>query len=75
VSKQLLPLATATACCTPLVREPLDERSAAELARVFKALSDPVRLRLLSLIAIGTRGDARHLDQSIDKLIDRATSP
>jgi len=30
--------------------------------------------RLLSLIAIGTRGDARHLDQSIDKLMDRATS-
>jgi len=30
--------------------------------------------RLLSLIAIGTRGDARHLDQSIDKLMDRSTS-
>jgi hypothetical protein len=27
--------------------------------------------RLLSLIAIGTRSDARHLDQSIDKLMDR----
>jgi ArsR family transcriptional regulator len=40
-------------CCTPLVRQPLDEASAVELAGLFKALSDPVRLRLLSLIASG----------------------
>ncbi|SUE27835.1 ArsR family transcriptional regulator [Nocardia farcinica] len=35
----------------PLVREPLSEPHAVELASVFKALSDPVRLRLLSTIA------------------------
>ncbi|CRY84109.1 transcriptional regulator, ArsR family [Nocardia farcinica] len=35
----------------PLVREPLSEPHAVELASVFKALSDPVRLRLLSAIA------------------------
>ncbi|MET8427806.1 metalloregulator ArsR/SmtB family transcription factor [Nocardia sp. NPDC004860] len=35
----------------PLVREPLSAQSAAELAGVFKALSDPVRLRVLSAIA------------------------
>ncbi len=35
----------------PLVREPLSESHAVELASVFKALSDPVRLRLLSTIA------------------------
>lgn len=34
-----------------MVREPLGEEDAAALARMFKALSDPVRLRLLSLIA------------------------
>lgn len=34
-----------------MVREPLTAESATELAAVFKALSDPVRLRLLSLIA------------------------
>ncbi|WP_440109489.1 hypothetical protein [Acidovorax sp. BL-A-41-H1] len=28
--------------------------------------------RLLSLIAIGTRGDARHLDQTLDRLQDHA---
>jgi len=30
--------------------------------------------RLLSLIAIGTRGDARRLDQSIDRLTATATA-
>lgn len=38
-------------CCTPLVREPLAEDEAVALASVFKALADPVRLRLFSLIA------------------------
>jgi ArsR family transcriptional regulator len=58
VSKQLLPLTLTSECCTPLVRQPLDEESAADLARVFKALSDPVRLRLLSLIASSGGGEA-----------------
>ncbi|MCU6432627.1 hypothetical protein LPB67_02395 [Undibacterium sp. Jales W-56] len=31
--------------------------------------------RLLSLIAIGTRGDARNLDQTLDRLTDRAQRP
>lgn len=38
-------------CCSPLLASPLDEEDAAELARVFAALADPVRLRLLSLVA------------------------
>jgi ArsR family transcriptional regulator, arsenate/arsenite/antimonite-responsive transcriptional repressor len=58
VSKQFLPAAVTSECCTPLVRQPLDEESAVELARVFKALSDPVRLRLLSLIASQAGGQA-----------------
>ena len=45
-------------CCTPLVREPLGETDAAELAQVFKALADPVRLRLFSLIASFEGGEA-----------------
>ena len=49
-------------CCTPLVRQALDEQAATELSRMFKALGDPVRLRLLSLIAsqaarTGRRGE------------------
>ncbi|MFH8724185.1 ArsR/SmtB family transcription factor [Streptomyces termitum] len=41
-----------------MVREPLGEAAAGELARMFKALGDPVRLRLLSLIASHEGGEA-----------------
>lgn len=39
------------ACCAPLAETPIGAEDAAALARVFKAVGDPVRLRLLSLIA------------------------
>lgn len=42
-------------CCPGLSAAPLGEDQAAELARVFKALGDPVRLRLMSMIA--SRGE------------------
>ena len=45
-------------CCSPLVSEPLDGDQAAELSRVFKALGDPVRLRLFSLVASYQGGEA-----------------
>ena len=45
-------------CCTPLLTEPIDEDEAAELAGILKALADPVRLRLVSLVAAGTGGEA-----------------
>jgi len=38
-------------CCASLVDSPLGEEEAAELARVLDALADPVRLRLISLVA------------------------
>ena len=38
-------------CCTPILAASLDDADAAVLADAFKALADPVRLRLLSLIA------------------------
>jgi ArsR family transcriptional regulator len=38
-------------CCPPLACEPLSATGADELAGLFKAVADPVRLRLLSLIA------------------------
>lgn len=41
-----------------MVRQPLNEGDAVDLARMFKALSDPVRLRLLSLIAAHDGGEA-----------------
>jgi ArsR family transcriptional regulator len=40
-------------CCAPLLAAPLADDEAAELAKVFAALGDPVRLRLLSLVAAG----------------------
>jgi ArsR family transcriptional regulator len=41
----------AVACCSPLVDEPLGTDEAARIAPLLKALGDPVRLRLLSLVA------------------------
>jgi ArsR family transcriptional regulator, arsenate/arsenite/antimonite-responsive transcriptional repressor len=38
-------------CCAPLMATPLAEPEADELSRVFAALGDPIRLRLLSLVA------------------------
>ena len=48
---------TIQACCEPVLVEPLDGGDAAELAGGFKVLSDPVRLRLLSLIANAPTGE------------------
>ncbi|MEU7088620.1 ArsR/SmtB family transcription factor [Streptomyces achromogenes] len=45
------------ACCPGLLTAPLDEEQAVDLARVFKALGDPVRLRLLSMIASQAGGE------------------
>lgn len=38
-------------CCAPLTDRAVSAGDAAELAAVFAALGDPVRLRLLSLVA------------------------
>jgi ArsR family transcriptional regulator len=43
--------APADACCTPLSAAPLDDHDAVALAHTYAAVADPVRLRLLSLIA------------------------
>lgn len=37
-------------CCAPFSDAPLDEEQAADLAAVLKALADPVRLRLVSML-------------------------
>ncbi|WP_432492051.1 metalloregulator ArsR/SmtB family transcription factor [Kineococcus auxinigenes] len=46
------------ACCAPLTREPLSAETAAALARTLKAIADPARLRLLSLVAAHEGGEA-----------------
>jgi len=48
------PTTTVTAdglCCTVLTHEPLSKREAERTAPVLAALGDPVRLRLLSIVA------------------------
>jgi ArsR family transcriptional regulator len=52
------PAEQAVACCAPLVREPLTAAGAEQLAGVLKALADPARLRLLSMIAAHEGGEA-----------------
>ena len=49
-------------CCSPLLAGPLAEADADELASAFKVLADPVRLRLLSLIAAAADGSACSCD-------------
>lgn len=46
------------ACCAPVTGGALDAAAAERLAHVFKALGDPTRLRLLSLIAATAGGEA-----------------
>ncbi len=55
-NRPALPLAEA--CCAPLLRQPLTARQAADLARLLKALADPTRLRLVSLVAAHEGGEA-----------------
>ena len=49
---------SAAACCSPLLREPLTVDQAEQLAPMLKALADPVRLRLLSIVAASEGGEA-----------------
>jgi len=50
--------ADTAACCPPLSREPLSAEQAAQVAPLLKALADPVRLRLMSLVASHEGGEA-----------------
>lgn len=53
----ILPLAE-TVCCSPLRGEPLSVAAAIDLARTLKAIADPARLRLLSMIGAHEGGEA-----------------
>ncbi|MFJ8158279.1 ArsR/SmtB family transcription factor [Streptomyces sp. NPDC094468] len=54
--QQLAVIGQDAACCPGLSAAPLDEDQAADLAKLFKALGDPVRLRLMSMIASSGEG-------------------
>jgi ArsR family transcriptional regulator len=55
------PTSLMSACCAPL-QSPLSDGDARMLARVLKALADPARLRLVSLIASQPDGEACNCD-------------
>jgi ArsR family transcriptional regulator, arsenate/arsenite/antimonite-responsive transcriptional repressor len=48
----------AETCCAPLLREPITASQAADLAHLLKALADPTRLRLVSMVAAHEGGEA-----------------
>lgn len=49
--------ARAVACCAPITRTALDASQAESAAALFKALADPVRLRIFSMIASAPGGE------------------
>lgn len=57
MSLELTPV-QAVACCAPLAREPLSLPEAEGIAPLLKALADPVRLRLMSMVASHEGGEA-----------------
>jgi ArsR family transcriptional regulator len=48
---ELLPLTQLESCCSPVTGVPMSAQDADTLARTLKALADPARLRLISLMA------------------------
>jgi len=54
-------------CCAPLSGAPLSEPESESMAQRFAALGDPVRLRLLSLVAVGGEVCSCHLEAPLDR--------
>ncbi|MET7402251.1 metalloregulator ArsR/SmtB family transcription factor [Dactylosporangium sp. NPDC005572] len=53
----LTDLNAAEPCCTPIAEQRIPAETAAVLAPAFKALGDPVRLQLMSMIASANGGE------------------
>ena len=54
-------------CCAPLTEAPLDAEAVDELAQVLSALADPVRLRLVSLVAANGEVCSCDLEEPLGK--------
>jgi len=54
----LLPVIDAAACCAPLTRDAMTQPQADDLAKSLKAIADPARLRLISIIAASAGQEA-----------------
>jgi ArsR family transcriptional regulator len=59
MSKQgaVIEVSSAELCCPSVLEAPLDAAEAAQLAKGFTALADPVRLRVLSILAAAPEGE------------------
>jgi ArsR family transcriptional regulator len=74
MSKSELPLSEVDSCgYAPMVREPLSAEAAVDIAIKLKALADPVRLRLFSLVASHSGGEACVCDISSDIDVSQPT--
>jgi ArsR family transcriptional regulator len=51
------PPGTEASCCTPMTRQRVSPEASPALAQAFKALGDPIRLRLMSMIASAPGGE------------------
>ena len=63
-------LEVVTPCCAPVTSGRLDEDAATQMAALFKALADPVRVRLVSIIAGAPGGEICACD--LPGLLDRS---
>lgn len=52
-----LPLLSEAPCCPPMAQQKIDPQTATSLSVAFKALGDPVRLQLMSMIASAPDGE------------------
>lgn len=50
-------LAVLEACCSPVIGQVLDQAEAERLATALKAVADPARLRLISIVAAAEGGE------------------
>jgi ArsR family transcriptional regulator len=57
MAKRVATIEHAEQCCPSVLDSPLDASQAAELAAGFTALADPVRLRVLSILAAAPNGE------------------
>lgn len=64
---------SALACCAPLAREPMTADQAEQVSGLLKALADPVRLRLMSMVLSHEGGEACVCDLTADTTVSQPT--
>ena len=56
--RELLPVRDSMSCCDPLTGDVMSQDDAESVARSLKAVADPARLRILSLVAAHANAEA-----------------